>query len=93
MKKILPRGKYMLVRQAEEESRENENGLIIPASEEQERKSQGTVEAVSAEIKDVKKGDVVVFGAFAGETLKVKEGKKDVEFKLLHDDDVIAFIK
>lgn len=91
--KILPRGKYMLVLVDEPGSRENEYGLIVPDSEEQEQKAQGTVAEVSPLITDVKKGDRVIFGAYAGETLKIKEGTKEVEYKLLYDDDVIGFIK
>lgn len=91
-KKILPRGKYMLVRQDAPEARETAQGIIIPSSEEQEEKAQGTVEAVGIEIKDVKKGDSVIFGAYAGEKLEVIENHKKVVYRLLHDDDVIATI-
>lgn len=91
-KNITPRGKYVLVKQAEPESRENEFGLLVPDSEEQEQKAQGDVIAVGSEVKGLKKGDRIIYGAYAGETLKVNEGTKEVEYKLLHDDDIIAFI-
>jgi chaperonin GroES len=91
--KIEPRGKYILVKQDPEDARENEVGLIIPGNVEQEQKAQGKVEAVGGEVKGVKKGDRVVFGAYAGETIKTRENLKDVEYKLLHDDDVIAFLR
>lgn len=92
-KKIVPRGKYILVRQDEPESRENEFGLFVPDSEDREEKAQGVVESVGSEIKDIHKGDKVVFGAYAGEKLKIKEASKDVDYRLLYDDDIIAFIK
>lgn len=93
MKKIIPRNKYILVKPEEEESKINNAGLSKPANTEEEAKAQGRVEAVGSEIKDIKKGDYVIFGVFAGEILKVNENGKEVEYKLLFDDDVIAFIK
>lgn len=89
---IQPRGKWVLVKQEEPDSRIQKNGLIIPPSEEKEQKARGIVEAVGSEIKDIKKGDQVIFGAYAGEKMEVKEGEKKVMFLLLHDDDIIAFI-
>lgn len=38
-KKIQPRGKFILVRQDEEESRVSQSGLIVPSNVEQEQKS------------------------------------------------------
>jgi chaperonin GroES len=91
--KIVPRGKYMLVLPDSEDSRTNENGLIIPSNVEQEQKATGKVEAVGSEVKDVKVGDRVAYGAYAGETIKQREDGKEVERKLLFDDDVIAFLR
>ena len=90
---IVPRGSEILVRVDEEQSRESDYGIITPDEVEQERKSQGVVEAIGPEIKDVKKGDKVIYGTYAGETIKLMEKGKKVEFKLLADADVIAFIK
>jgi chaperonin GroES len=92
-KQIIPRGKYMLVKQDEPESTENEFGLSIPDSSEQDQKAFGTIIAVGSEIKDIKEGDRVIFGAYAGEELEVKDGHKDIKYRLLYDEDVIAFIK
>ncbi|SRR5258708_21710207 len=91
--KIIPRGPYMLIKPIGDEPRENENGLIVPPKIEQEQRAQGTVEAVSSEIKDVKIGDTVIYGAYAGEELRLRENGKEVLYKLLHNDDVIAFVK
>ena len=91
--KIVPRGKWILVLPIGEESRENENGLIVPSNVEQEKKSQGTVEAVGSEIKDIVVGDRVVYGTYAGEPITTREDGKEVERKLLLDEDVIGFIK
>lgn len=91
--KIQPRGKYVLVLPDGAESRESEHGILVPGGVEQEQKSQGEVIDVGSEVKDVKKGDHVIYGAFAGENLKMLESGKKVDYKLLHDEDVIAFIK
>ena len=93
MSKIIPRGKYILVKPEAKESKENEVGLLSPSNEEEEEKARGIVESVGTDVNGVKKGDKIIYGVFAGETLKLRENAKEVEYKLLHDDDVIAFIK
>lgn len=93
MKKIIPRGKYILVKPDSKESKENEAGLLSPQNQDTEERAQGLVQAVGSEINDIKKGDQVVYGVLAGEVLMLKENGKEVEYKLLHDDDVIAFVK
>jgi len=92
-KRIIPRGKWVLVRPLAASNRETEHGLILPANEEQEQKAQGIVEAVGDEIKGIKVGDEVIFGMFAGEPIKSREGGKDIERKLLLEEDIVAFIK
>lgn len=91
--KITPRGKQILVKQEDEKSRVSEHGLSTPDSVEQERKAIGEVVAVGPEIKDVKKGDRVIYGAFAGEKIKLQESTKEVDYVLLFDEDVLAFIE
>jgi len=91
--KIVPRGKNVLVKRDEAEPRETESGLVVPESVEKEQKAFGTVAAVGPEITDVKKGDRVVYGAYAGEDIEVVERGAKVEYKLLDDEDVIAFLR
>lgn len=91
--KITPRGKRILVKRDAPESRENEAGIITPDNVEQEQKAFGTVVDVGREIKDVKKGDRVIYGAYAGEIIVQSEKGKQVEYRLLDDEDVIAFMK
>ncbi len=91
--KIIPRAKQVLVLPDPEESRELASGLLRPDNEEQERKAIGTVLAVGPGIDDIKVGSRVLYGAFAGEGVKLKESNKDIDYKLLHDDDILAFIK
>jgi len=81
--KIIPRGKYILVLPDSADSRENENGLIIPSTVEQEQKASGIVKAVGFYAKDIKIGDHVVYGSYAGEDLTLREDSKEVKYKLL----------
>lgn len=92
-KTIAPRGKYILVKQEKPEAKKSAMGLIIPDSVEQEQKARGIVEAVGNDIKDIKKGDDVIFGAYAGEELIVNIGLEKVSYRLLYDDDIIAYLK
>lgn len=91
--KIIPRSKQILVVPDSEESRESDYGIMTPDNVEQEKKSIGTVIAVGKEIKDVKKNDRVIFGTFAGERIKLRESSKEVDYILLLDEDVLAFIE
>ncbi|KKW00250.1 MAG: hypothetical protein UY34_C0033G0023 [Parcubacteria group bacterium GW2011_GWA2_48_9] len=54
IKKIVPRGKWVLVRPIEKESRTTDQGLILPASEEREQKALAI--APSAGAKDTEAG-------------------------------------
>lgn len=91
--KIIPRGKYILVQRDKAESQVSEHGISSPSSVEQEEKAFGTVIAVGGEVKDVKKGNRVIYGAFAGEEMEITEKGKKVKYRLLEDEFVIAFIK
>lgn len=90
--KIVPRGKNLLIKQQEEESRESEYGIILPNNVEQEKKATGKVLAIGKEVKDIKVGDNVIYGLFLGEKVKIKEKGKEVEYVLLREEDVIAFL-
>lgn len=92
-KKIIPRGKYILVKRDEAESKVSEHGISAPTNSEQEEKAFGTVVAVGDKITDVKKGDRVVYGAFAGEEIELEEKGKKVKYRLVEDEFVIAFIQ
>jgi co-chaperonin GroES (HSP10) len=87
---ISPRSKYILVEPLKENTK-TKSGLLIPSSVEQEQRAIATVIAVGKEIGDIKKGDKIIHGAFAGDKIKMSKGGKVVDYILLHDDDVIAF--
>jgi len=92
-KKITPRAKQVLVKPDGVESRESESGIITPSNIEQEQKAIGTVIAVGSDIKDIYRDDRVIYGAYAGEVIKFREGGKDVEYRILFDEDILAFIE
>ena len=91
--KIVPRAKQVLVKPEDEKSRESKYGIITPTTVEQEKKAYGTVQAVGNDIKDIKEGDRVIFGAYVGERISIQENEKEVEYLLLFDEDVLAFLK
>jgi len=91
--KIRPRAKQILVRPDGEDSRESKHGILTPTNVEQEQKAIGEVIAVGPEIKDIKVGDRVVYGAYAGEKVKLRESTKEVDYVLLFDEDILAFIE
>ena len=92
MKKIIPRGKNLLVKPDPENSRTSEYGISMPTNVDQDKKAMGTVIAVGPEIKDIKRGDKVIYGVYSGEPLKIYEGSKEVDYVLLLDEWVLAFI-
>lgn len=91
--KIYPRGKQILVKPDGEESKISEHGIMMPSNIEQEQKAIGTVLAVGPEIEDIKKDQRVIYGAFAGEKISLKETNKEVDYILLFDEDVLAIIE
>lgn len=93
MKKIIPRGQYVLIKPESVDAQKNEYGLLIPSAVDQEQKAIGEVLAVGNDVKDIKKGETGIYGVFAGETIKMKEGSKEVEYKLVHQEDIIGFVK
>ena len=91
--KIKPRGKQILVEPDPEESRVSDTGIIIPHTTEQEQKAIGTVLAVGPEIKDIKRDDRVIYAKFGGEQISLHGSTNKVDYVLLYDEDVLAFIE
>ena len=87
--KIIPRKNYILVKPDDTKTYESENGVFMPDNTEQEKKAFGEVIAVGDGIQDIKKGSKVIFGIFAGDKIEIQK----VEYMLLHDDDVLAFLQ
>lgn len=87
--KIIPRGKQILVKPSEEGSRVSEYGLSAPSNDEREQKSTGIVIAVGSGVDDIKKGDCVVYGTFAGDDIEIS----GEDHKLVDEEYVLAFIE
>lgn len=90
---IKPRGKSVLVKPDEPQSKTTETGLYRPDNVEEEEKAYGEVVAVGPEQTDVVIGKRVLFGAFAGDKLNFSDDPKHVDFVILQDEDVLAFIE
>ncbi len=86
--KIIPRGNNVLVKQDKPISGVNEYGLSRPSSEEREPKSTGKVIEIG-NVKDIKIGDHVVYGTFAGDDIEMN----GINYKLIDEEYIIAFIK
>lgn len=93
MKKIVPRHDWVLVKPSNEDSSVTENGILVPTTEEHQKKSKGTVQEAGQYSPDLYVGDEVIYGTFAGEVLKRFEDGKEVEYKLLKDEDIIAVLR
>lgn len=87
--KITPRAKQVLVQPDGAESRQSAHGIFVPSNIEQEQKAIGTVMAVGPEIKDLKKGDRVIFGTYSGDQVVLDK----VTYKLIYDDEILAILE
>ena len=95
--KIRPLHDRLIVKRQEEE-RTTASGIVIPESASAEKPDQGTVEAIgngkiledgSTRELDVKVGDKVLFGKYAGQVVKV-DGD---ELLVMKEEDVMGIIE
>ena len=93
---VKPLHDRVLVKRAEEAEQKSAGGLFIPDTA-KEKPQRGEVVAVGEGKKDdsgkripmdVKKGDVVLFGKYAGSEIKV-DGE---EFLIMREDDILGII-
>lgn len=87
--KIIPRKKYVLVKPDGKELPVSKSGLFTPGSVEQEQKSVGTVMQTGEDVVNINRGSKVIYATYAGEWIELD----DISYKLLHDDDVLAFLE
>ena len=93
--KINPKGAWVLVKPIDQ-SNMNEYGLIIPDSVEKEKKSQGEVVKVGPKVENVKVGERVLYGMFAGEPIQFgnqHDSKDKVDLLLLLEEDILASLE
>ncbi len=85
--KVKPLGNRILVKQSTVEEI-TASGIVLPASDDNKKKSQGSIVAVGNG-KDIEKlglkvGDVIVFGKYSGDEIEVDEEGQKVEYKVLN---------
>lgn len=84
---IKPLGARVLVRPETAEEKTS-SGIVLPDTASKEKPQRGTVLAVGAEQKDVKKGDTVIFKKYAPTEIKID----NEELYILDEEDVLAVI-
>jgi len=81
-----PLGKRVLVKRVEE-TNTTSSGIIIPDNA-KEKPSRGNIMAVSSEVKELTKGDEVVFGKYSGNEVSI-DGEVYI---VLDTDDIFGII-
>ncbi|UCD19662.1 MAG: co-chaperone GroES [candidate division WOR-3 bacterium] len=93
--KIKPLYDHILVERMEEEVKKG--GIIIPDTA-KEKPQQGKVIAVGGGKRDekgnripleVKKGDIILFGKYAGSEIKIEDG----EYLIIREDDILGIVE
>lgn len=93
MLKVSPNHNRVLVQQLDTKQSETASGIVLPSTMDREEKTQGTILQVGKDYKDKYEiGQVVFYGKFAGETIKIKEKSKEVEYVLLTDEDILGWL-
>jgi chaperonin GroES len=70
-----------------EEPEKTAGGIYVPDSA-KEKPQEGKVEAVGSEVKELKKGDTVVFDKYSG--TKIKSG--DIEYLIIKEEEILAIV-
>ena len=90
--KLRPLGNRVVVKLFSE-AETTKTGIILPESVDKEKKAEGSIIAIGSGEKilkfNLKVGDRVIFGKYAGEEVKID----DVEYKILTEEDVLAVIE
>lgn len=93
---IKPLGNRVLVKRAKAQT--SKGGIILPETA-QEKPKQGEVVAVgpgkvddagNLQIMNVRVGDLVLFGAYAG--TEVKTDEREVEYLIMAEDDILGIL-
>lgn len=92
VKNIKPRKNYILVKPSSEYVNKPKSNLVRPDREQEEPKGIGEVISVGPEIKDVKAGQTVLYAVFGGDVVNFKDDPNNVDYILLHDDDVLSIV-
>lgn len=89
---IRPIGDRILVRPMKMEEM-TKSGIVLPETIDKEKKAEGEIVAIGAGEKitklDLRVGQKVLFGKYAGEEIKVD----NIEYKILGHEDVLAVVE
>lgn len=86
--KIRPLRKQVIVKPITKEEK-TKTGIILPDTAEKEKPEQGMVMAIGPKVKEVKKGDLVLFTQYSPNEIKV-DGK---ELLVIKEEDILAIIE
>lgn len=84
---IKPLGKRILVKRTKAPS--TKGGIILPETAQEKPKS-GEVMAVGPENEEIKVGESVLFGSYAG--TQIKTDHPDDEFLILNEEDILGIL-
>jgi chaperonin GroES len=86
--KIKPLKDRVVIKCSDEEMEKTAGGLYVPDVA-KEKPSKGLVEAVGAEVKEVKKGNTVLFDKYTGSKVKLD----DTEYLIVKEEDLLGIIE
>jgi chaperonin GroES len=86
--KIKPLKDRVVVKYSEEEMEKTSGGIYVPDVA-KEKPQRGTVEAVGSEVKEVKKGNTVLFDKYSGSKIKLN----DTEYLIVKEEDILGIIE
>lgn len=86
--KIKPLKDRVVVKYSEEEIEKTAGGIYVPDVA-KEKPQRGTVEAVGSEVKEVKKGNTVLFDKYSGSKIKLN----DTEYLIIKEEDILGIIE
>ena len=86
--KIKPLGKRVLIEQTKQEE-VTKSGIVLPGTASKEKPIIGEVIAVGTEVKEIKKGMIVIFEKYSGTEIKDEERN----FLILESKDILAIVE
>lgn len=85
---IRPLKDRVVVKYSDETVEKTAGGIYVPDVA-KEKPQKGSVEAVGAEVKELKKGDTVLFDKYSGSKYKLN----DVEYLIIKEEDILGIIE
>ncbi len=86
--KIRPLKDRVVIRYSEEQEEKTAGGIYVPDVA-KEKPQKGTVEAVGAEVKEVKAGNQVLFDKYSGSKIKID----NIEYLIVKEEDLLGIIE